>query len=185
VRIYAGERTSKGDIIIAFISEFQTPPELIRPIATTFMDWAIARKCKIILSPEGLVVDPDLKEKAELSDMVFAVASTDSARELLRGRHFQTFEEGVITGVAGMLLTEGRARDFDVITLLAEAHPNFPDAGAAALVLEAMDTLILGVDLDAKPLFEEAKRIETHLKEVQAQAIPKEPKPRAKPSMYG
>lgn len=187
VRIYAGERNSKGELLVAFVSEFQSPPELIRPISRALIDWAVDRKCKMIISPEGLVVDPDLKEKAELSDVVFAVGSTDHARELLNRKHFQTFDEGVITGVAGMLLIEGLAKDFDVITLLAEAHPDFPDAGAAALVLEAMDELVLGVDLDAKPLFEEAQRIEARLKEVQAQAAvqkPRRPTP-IKPDMYG
>lgn len=186
VRIYAGERTAKGDLVAAFISEFQLTPEMIRPVSHALMDWAEERRCKMIISPEGLIVDPDLSEKAELSDMVFAIGSTERARELLRGRHFQTFEEGVISGVAGMLLIEGRARDFDVITLLAEAHPNFPDAGAAALVLEAIDDLLLGIDLDAKPLFEEAKRIESYLKEMQVQAaVPKAERSLTKPSMYG
>jgi uncharacterized protein len=187
VRIYAGERTSRGELIVAFVSEFQSPPELIRPISRALVDWAVDRKCKMIISPEGLVVDPDLKEKAELSEVVFAIGSTDRAREILSRKHFQTFDEGVITGVAGMLLIEGLAQDFDVITLLAEAHPDFPDAGAAALVLEAMDDLILGMDFDTKPLFEEAQRIEARLKEVQAQAV-KPRKPAAtvvKPNMYG
>lgn len=187
VRIYAGERTSKGELMVAFVSEFQSPPELIRPISRALVDWAADRKCKMIISPEGLVVDPDLKEKAELSEVVFGIGSTDHAREILTRKHFQSFDEGVITGVAGMLLIEGFAKDFDVITLLAEAHPDFPDAGAAALVLEAMDDLVLGMDFDAKPLFEEAQRIESRLKEVQAQAV----KPRksvqtmVKPDMYG
>ena len=187
VRIYAGERTSKGELMVAFVSEFQSPPELIRPISRALVDWAVDRKCKMIISPEGLVVDPDLKEKAELSEVVFAIGSTDHAREMLNRKHFQTFDEGVITGVAGMLLIEGLAQDFDVITLLAEAHPDFPDAGAAALVLEAMDDLVLGMDFDTKPLFEEAQRIEARLKEVQAQAA-KPRKPAAtvvKPNMYG
>jgi len=187
VRIYAGERTSKGELMVAFVSEFQSPPELIRPISRALVDWAVDRKCKMIISPEGLVVDPDLKEKAELSEVVFAIGSTDRAREMLNRKHFQTFDEGVITGVAGMLLIEGLAQDFDVITLLAEAHPDFPDAGAAALVLEAMDDLVLGMDFDTKPLFEEAQRIEARLKDIQAQAA-KPRKPAAtvvKPNMYG
>ena len=185
VRIYAGERTIKGDLMVAFVSEFQSPPELIRPISKALIDWAIDRRCKMIISPEGLVVDPDLKEKEELSEVIFGIGSTDRARELLKRKHFQTFDEGVITGVAGMLLIEGLAKDFDVITLLAEAHPDFPDAGAAALVLEAIDDLVLGIDLDAKPLFEEAQRIEVRLKEVQVPAAAKTQKPAAKPSMYG
>lgn len=185
VRIYAGDRSNKGDMLVAFVSEFQSPPDLIRPVAKAMIDWAVERRCKMIISPEGLVVDPDLKEKEELSEVIFGIGSTDNARDLLKKKHFQTFDEGVITGVAGMLLIEGLARDFDVITLLAEAHPDFPDAGAAALVLEAIDDLILGIDLDAKPLFEEAQRIEARLREVQAQALPKTQRPSAKPSMYG
>jgi uncharacterized protein len=186
VRIYAGDRTSNGEMMVAFASEFQSPPDLIRPITKTLIDWAIERKCKMIISPEGLVVDPELKEKAELSDLVFGIGSTQHAREMLSRNHFQTFDEGVITGVAGMLLIEGLARDFDVITLLAEAHPDFPDARAAALVLEAMDDLILGMNFDAKPLYEEAKRIEERLKGVQAQAAAqRSPKPAPiKPDMY-
>lgn len=186
VRIYAGDRTKKGDLLVAFVSEFQSAPDMIRPISKVLIDWAIENRCKMILSPEGLVVDPDLKEKEELSKAIFAIGSTDHAREILRRRHFQTFDEGVITGVAGMLLIEGLAKDFDVITLLAEAHPDFPDAGAAALVLEAIDDLILGIELDAKPLYEEAQSIEARLRDLQAQAIPKTmPKQQAKPSMYG
>lgn len=186
VRIYAGQRTEGGELLVAFASEFQSPPELIRPISRTLINWAIERKCKMIISPEGLVVDPELKEKAELSDLVFGIGSTPHARDLLNRNHFQTFDEGVITGVAGMLLIEGLAKDFDVITLLAEAHPDFPDARAAALVLEAMDDLILGMDFDAKPLYEEAQRIEAKLKDVQAHAVAQRiPKPAPiKPDMY-
>ena len=186
VRIYAGDRTKKGDLLVAFVSEFQSSPDMIRPISKVLIDWAIENRCKMIISPEGLVVDPELKEKEELSKAIFAIGSTDHAREIIHRGHFQTFDEGVITGVAGMLLIEGLARDFDVITLLAEAHPDFPDAGAAALVLQAIDDLVLGIKLDAEPLFIEAQNIETRLKDIQAQAIQKVmPKSQAKPSMYG
>ena len=85
-----------------------------------------------------------------------------------------------------MLLNEGRKRDFDVLTLLAEAHPDFPDAKAAALVLEAIDRILLGIDFDAKPLFEEAQRIETQIREIQKQAVVKKDNRKAvRPAMYG
>lgn len=186
VRIYAGDKGPKGDQIVAFISEFQAPPNLIRPISRTLVDWAIEQRCRMIVSPEGLVVDPEIKDSADISDMVFGIASTPRARELLKENGISQFEEGVISGVAGVLLNEGRKRDFDVLTLLAEAHPDFPDAKAAALVLEAIDRILLGIEFDAKPLFEEAQRIEQHIKEIQKQAVVKkdERKP-VRPSMYG
>lgn len=186
VRIYAGRKGEGGDQIVAFISEFQAPPNLIRPIAYTLVDWAIEQRCKMIVSPEGLVVDPELRDSAEISDVVFGIASTQRGRELLKQHGIQSFEEGVISGVAGVLLNEGRKRDFDVLTLLAEAHPDFPDARAAALVLEAIDRIILGIEFDAKPLFEEATRIEEHIREIQKQAVvKKEDRQAPRPSMYG
>jgi uncharacterized protein len=186
VRIYAGRKEKSGDQIVAFISEFQAPPNLIRPISYTLVDWAQEQRCKMIVSPEGLVVDPELRDRAEISDVVFGISSTQRAREMLKQHGIQSFEEGVISGVAGVLLNEGRKRDFDVITLLAEAHPDFPDARAAALVLEAIDNLMLGIDFDAKPLFEEATRIEAHIREIQKQAVTKKDEKGApRPSMYG
>ena len=186
VRIYAGKKEKSGDQIVAFISEFQAPPNLIRPISNTIIDWAISQKCKMIVSPEGLVVDPELRDSAEISDVVFGIASSPRGREMLKQHGIQSFEEGVISGVAGVLLNEGRKRDFDVLTLLAEAHPDFPDAKAAALVLEAIDDLLLGIDFDAKPLFEEAQRIEEHIREIQKQtSTQKAEKGPPRPSMYG
>jgi len=186
VRIYAGKKEKGGDQIVAFISEFQAPPNLIRPISYAMVNWAQEQKCKMVVSPEGLVVDPELRDSAEISDVVFGISSTQRAREMLKQHGIQSFEEGVISGVAGVLLNEGRKRDFDVITLLAEAHPDFPDARAAALVLEAIDDLILGIDFDAKPLFEEAHRIEEHIREIQKQAATKkDEKAIPRVSMYG
>jgi len=186
VRIYAGHKEKNGDQIVAFISEFQAPPNLIRPIAYNLVDWAIQQKCRMIVSPEGLIVDPELRDSAEITDTVFGIASTARSRELLKEHGIQSFEEGVISGVAGVLLNEGRKRDFDVVTLLAEAHPDFPDAKAAALVLEAIDDILLGIDFDAKPLFEEAQRIEEHIKDIQKQTVvKKDDKGAPRPSMYG
>jgi uncharacterized protein len=186
VRIYAGEKGRRGDQIVAFISEFQPPASLIRPIAHSLVKWAMDQRCKMIVSPEGLVVDPELRDTADISDVVFGIASTPSARELLKENNIRTFEEGVISGVAGVLLNEGRKHDFNVITLLAEAHPDFPDAKAAALVLEAIDRILLGIEFDAKPLFEESQRIEDHIREIQKQAVVrKDSKEAPRPSMYG
>lgn len=186
VRIYAGRKGKGGDQIVAFISEFQAPANLIRPISYTLIDWAIEQRCRMIVSPEGLVVDPELRDSAEISDVVFGIASTQRGRELLKAHGIQSFEEGVISGIAGILLNEGRKRDYEVLTLLAEAHPDFPDAKAAALVLEVIDEILLGIEFDAKPLFEEAQRIEEHIREIQKQAIvKKDERGPPRPSMYG
>jgi uncharacterized protein len=185
VRIYAGPKVEGHDQVVVFISEFQPPPNLIKSIAATVLDWAQDARCNLLVCPEGLIVDQDVEEE-ERQVEVYGIGSTDKAMAMLRSNHVTVFEEGVITGVAGVLLNEGRKRDFDVITLLSEAHPDYPDARAAARVIETIDKLLLHTELDAKPLYEEAERIEMQLKSIHHQAdAAKKPSGGVRPSMYG
>lgn len=190
VRIYAGERVKSddggGDQVVVFISEFQPPNNLIKIIAKTILDWILEQKCRQLICPEGLVIEREGDEEGGGRDTpldVYGIASTVKGRKQLEENNINLFQEGVITGIAGVLLTEGKMRDFDVIGLLAEAHPDFPDARAAATVLEAIDKLLLHIKLDPKPLFEEAEGIETQLKNIQKQT--KVIKQVPLPHMYG
>ncbi len=201
VRIYAGERVGadkggEGEQVVVFISEFQPPQNLIKMIASTILDWIQEQKCSLLISPEGLVVDrtgeETEKDEKEISTSTsvdierieaYGVGSTGRAREVLRKNDIKIFQEGVITGVAGVLLNEGRRRDFDVISLLAEAHPNYPDARAAAKVIEAISKFFLHIKLDPKPLYQEAEAIEAQIRTIQKQA--KSPKQIPLPRMYG
>src|SRR3990170_918640 len=185
VRIYAGPKVEDRDQVVVFISEFQPPPNLIKAIAATVLDWAQDARCNLLVCPEGLIVDTDGSDEDRQVE-VYGIGSTEKAMEMLRGNRVTIFEEGVITGVAGGLLNEGRKRDFDVITLLSEAHPDYPDARAAARVIETIDKLLLHTELDAKPLYEEAERIEMQLKSIHQQTEGlKKPPVKERPSMYG
>ena len=186
VRIYSGQKKGTEDQIAVFISEFQPPPNLIKLIASTMIDWAEDQKCKLLVCPEGLIVDRKLKENETVeTESVYGVGSTEGVTGVLKKNEIAIFEEGVITGVAGVLLNEGKKREFDVITLLSEAHPDYPDARAAARVIEAIDKILLHTQLDARPLYEEAERIEMQLKAIHKQAAAKKPLMAERPSMYG
>jgi len=209
VRIYAGPRVgseASGDQIVVFISEFQPPPNVIRPIASTMMDWLEREKCRILYSPEGLVIEregqnsaqggpqaggaesegeeePEQPAPAVREIETYGIGSTGRARKLLEDNHIRLFQEGVITGMAGVLLNQGKRRDFDVVSLLAEANPQYPDARAAAKVIETLDKLILHIRLDSGPLYNEAGLIESQIRSVQKQT--KAPKATPMPHMYG
>ncbi len=212
VRIYASERvrgTDEEDVdqIVVFISEFQPPPNLIKPISSAILDWIQEQKCSMLLSPEGLVIEreedgmlpsedeePKEEEEVEEEDIeskirnleLFGVGSTPNARSLLDKHDISPFVEGVITGVAGVLLNEGKRRDFDVISLLAEAHSNYPDARAAAKIIEVLDRLVLNIHIDSKPLYKEAEAIEMQIKSMRSQAkASKVLKAPPSPRMYG
>jgi len=181
VRIYAGrppaDRAGRGaDKLVAFVSEFHPAPAIIHPLATTILDWVIEQRCSLLVSPEGLVVEagptnPRSSRPPRLGDMkVYGVASTKKARELYIEPNVLPFAEGVITGIAGVLLNEGRRRGFDVLTFLAEAQSDYPDARAAAKVIETINRILLRTPLDPVPLYAEAERIEKQLLSIQRRA---------------
>lgn len=166
VRIYGG---GDGDRKVAlFLSEFQPANPMIKDIGTAVLDWAEAQDCALLVCPEGLVVE---QEEVEDPVRVYGVGSTVAADDLLREHGVDIFEEGVITGVAGVLLTEGRKRGFDVVSVLAEAHPDYPDARAAARVIETVDRAFLHLGLDTQPLYDEAGRIEDQLRAIHRRAL--------------
>ncbi len=188
VRIYAGRPPADrggriADRIVAFVSEFHPPPNLVHPLSTAILDWVQEQRCALVVSPEGLVVErpsrpaprhPGKGQNPRLSDVkIYGVASTRKARELYIEPNMSLFTEGVVTGIAGVLLNEGRRRGFDVLTFLAEAQADYPDARAAAKVIEAINSILLRTPLDPVPLYHEAERIEQQLLQIQRRAAEK------------
>ena len=184
VRIYAGSlrggRTAHlADRIVAFVSEFHPAPNVIHPLATTILDWAQEQRCSLLVSPEGLSVERSATDRkgakgGRFQDVkVYGIASTSKARDLYIEPNLAPFTEGVITGIAGVLLNEGRRRGFDVLTFLAEAQSDYPDARAAAKVIETINRILLRTPLDPVPLYHEAERIEQQLLSIQRHAAEK------------
>lgn len=183
VRIYSGTPSARRggqtpEKIVAFISEFQPPPSIVNALAHTILNWVQDQRCSLLVSPEGLVIergdDAPPTPVGGLSNVrVYGVASTKRARELYIEPNVIPFQEGVITGVAGVLLNEGRRRGFDVLTFLAEAHPDIPDARAAAKIIETIDHILLRTTIDPVPLYHEAERIEQQLLSIQRSATDK------------
>ena len=183
VRIYAGTQIN-GDKIAVFVSEFKPKPNLINSIANVIMEWVTRKQCKLLLSPEGMVVEGKSADEEENVE-AYAIGSTERARQLLMSKDIPQFKNGIIAGVSGVLLNFGKQNNFDVISILSEAHPNYPDARAAAAAINVM-AAIMGVEINVTPLYEESKRIEKQLQKFHKQAKPMVSASQApQPSMYG
>jgi uncharacterized protein len=167
-RIYANNEHK----IALFLSEFTPSPILHRPIAKKLLEWAREQQCKRFICLEGLPSESGDKPGGEGSREidVFGVGSTDEARRELKKADIKNLETGIIYGVSGVLLNEGRWENFDVITLLAEAYVDAPDALAATRILEALDRLMPNIKIETKPLLEQSKKFEEHLKGLRRQA---------------
>jgi len=165
VRVY---HAAKEKLSI-FICEVPLAPKTHRPLGRTLLEWARARGARRILCLEGL---PLPEEQAEAEIDVWAVGSTDEARRDIEASGLRFLETGMVAGVAGVVLNEGRWAGHNVIALLGEARPNLPDAAAAARLVEAADKLLPHVEIDLSPLLNQAKELEAHLQTFRGQAKP-------------
>ena len=184
VRIYGGTLGS-GEKIAVFVSEFKPKPNLINSLSNSILDWVQKKKCKLLISPEGMVVEGKSSEGDGAVD-AYAIGSTENARKTLQLKNIPQFKNGIIAGVSGVLLNKGKHENFDVISILSEAHPNYPDARAAASAINVIATVV-GVDINVGPLYDEAERIEKQLQKFHKQAKPMTSgaAPIPQPSMYG
>ena len=91
---------------------------------------------------------------------------------------------GVIRGINGVLLSEARRRAIDVLSIMVEADPRFPDARAAAALVKKLNAILPTTHLDDQPLLEEAQMLEEQLKSLLSQAAPNEA-PSPSSMLYG
>jgi len=184
VRIYAGILET-GEKIVVFVSEFKPKSHLINSISNTVMKWVQEKNCNLLISPEGIVVESKENNSSDDENIVdtFAIGSTEKARAMLNEENIPQFKDGIIVGVSGVLLNIGKQADFDVISILTEAHPDIPDAGSAISALNIISKII-DVEINIKPLNNEAERIEKQLQKIHKQAKPMESNRVSQPSIY-
>ena len=86
-----------------------------------------------------------------------------AAAPLLERYSFQA-ANGVVTGLAGGIMLGALGRVMPVLCLVAQAHKDYPDARAAAKVIETVNPLVPLLVLDTKPLREKARQIEAEVR---------------------
>jgi uncharacterized protein len=184
VRIYAGKRACGPDgscnQIVIIISEFMPAVDIIKPLGDAILAWAKKKKCSFIINLEGTHALDSKHLKTH------GVATTQKMKNLLKKYNIQETQEGMITGITGVLLYEGARLKRDVLCLLAEAHSSYPDSRAAALLVETLDKMLPGIKLDTEPLYKQADDIEQKIRAFIKQAQPTAPSAVQLPTqMYG
>jgi len=125
-------------------------------MADTISKLASDLSAKEIISLEGV----GSGEESEGS-RVFYYASDEKNAKLFEKAGIAPLKEGIILGVTGAVLL--RVEKTPVSCLFAETHSNLPDSKASAKIIEALDKY-LSMDLDYKPLLEQAAKFEEKLK---------------------
>ena len=157
-RIYKSKKYN----VVVLLSEFIIPLNVVYPLSSAILDWAISKKVGRIISLGGIVIHGE-------QDEVYGIASTPELVKELNGHGIKTIKEGATTGVNGVLLADCASRDFPAISLLAEAKENYMDPKGAALVIEALKR-IMKLDIDTTDLVKESAVLEKRMTDVMDKA---------------
>ena len=141
-------------ILHAIIAESHYEWEMADTIARIASDL----QAKEIISLEGVGSGEDSE-----GGRVFYHSSNEKSVKAFEKAGIGALKEGIIIGVTGAVLL--RIEKTPVSCLFAETHSNLPDSKAAAKLIEALDKY-LGMDLDYKPLLEQAQKFEEKLKTI-------------------
>ncbi|MBI0583108.1 MAG: proteasome assembly chaperone family protein [Methanomassiliicoccus sp.] len=163
VRIYAGERTC-GDggeqcrQIVTAAGEFMPRPEMVMPLADALLDFCKEKGIRTVVTLEGIGWQSAEEPK------IMGVGGTERGRELLGKYGIEKMTDGMVGGIAGVLLYGGELRDIDVICLLGPARADLPDARGSAKLLEVVARMLPELRIDPEPLYKEAEEIEKQIK---------------------
>ena len=143
-----------GNVVVV-LSEIAIPPNAVYTLTRALADWFNSINAKLVISVTGLPVQNRIDiEKPE----VFAVGNSDVAMKKLKDKQVELLEEGFIAGAYAIMLNECKKRDLNAISLLAQCFPVYPDPGAAASAIEALDKFI-PLDVDVSELMEREEEI--------------------------
>ncbi|HEV2317498.1 MAG TPA: PAC2 family protein [Thermoplasmata archaeon] len=168
VRIYASKIVCgpdrRCDQLVVALSDIQPSAEVLNKLSRTLLDWAETKGVQLVIAVEGQPVE----DEARTGDARVVAMTNRAAADLLEKYHFER-ANGVVTGFSGGLMLSAIGRPLPVVCLVAQAHKDFPDARAAAKVIESINPLVPMLVLDTKPLREKARQIESEVRKSLAQ----------------
>lgn len=170
VRLYEKEH------LVAVISDVPIHPAICYEVANGIMDWLTQFNVREIVTIAGIITNEPEKR-------VFGVATSSGVLQRIEEQTI-ILPMGSISGVAASLLTECKTRGIPGIGLLGETV-NTPDPRSSAATIEVLNQ-IYGLNLDVKPLLEQAVEIEEAMSQIAEQVQKTETAPRREQlPMYG
>jgi len=169
-------RFYEKDNLAVIVADIPIHPMICYEVANGLMDWLEPHKVREVITIAGIITNESEKR-------VFGVATTEDALPRIQD-HTIILPIGSISGIASSILTECKIRNIQAYGLLGETI-NAPDPRSSAATIEVLNK-IYNLDLDIKPLLEQAEEIESTMHKLaeQVQTAEQMPKKEQLP-MYG
>jgi len=162
VRIYGGDRVCGGDRgvdcdgLIVITSEFLPKLEHHHSLAVSLLDWLDENCVATVICLDGI-------SQFDADNKILGIASTAAARDVMTKYSIEGFDDGLVRGLSGIMLSEGAMRGMDVLTILGTARADMPDPRGAARLMEPLTKMIPELKIDTEPLYKEAEEIEKRI----------------------
>ncbi len=153
VRMYADHKNK----LIVLYSDFVIPANSVYEVTNEVFSFVKKHGISEIISLAGMTSTFVQEEK-----QVFAIISGDKVKNKLKKLGIKFVQEGVTTGVSGMLLARCAMENVPAFSLLVESAAGYPDPGASAVLLHKLGEY-LKISIETKSLEEEAKNIQERI----------------------
>ena len=169
-------RFYEKDKLAVIVADIPVHPMICYEVANGLMDWLEPHKVREVITIAGIITN-------EAEKRVFGVATSEEALPRIQD-HTIILPIGSISGIASSILTECKLRNIQAYGLLGETI-NAPDPRSSAATIEVLNKMY-DLDLDVKPLLEQAEEIESTMHKLaeQVQTAEQMPKKEQLP-MYG
>jgi uncharacterized protein len=141
-------RLYRRNSVVSVVSEIPVDFNFITPITRSLVDWVKSKHVELLITTSGIAVPNRLEIDVP---EVYGVASSPDVRKIMDSAGVKALDEGFVAGLHAALMKESLEKRVPCLILLAQSHLKFPDPGAAASLIDALNRLV-GLDVDTKEL---------------------------------
>lgn len=152
VRIYGNAK------LVVIQGECKLTPELISDLSSLIFGFAERHSSALIITAEGL--PQESYDKTKDAGMLKFISTNGSVHTALSKSGHTPITDGVISGLSGVLLSEGVWSRSDVVCLVASTSSLYPDVNATIDIIKSLAQL-LSIQIDTVPLEKKAQKIDT------------------------
>ncbi|MCX8169842.1 MAG: proteasome assembly chaperone family protein [Candidatus Methanomethyliaceae archaeon] len=148
--------------MLAIFSEIALTPESIHPLAKSIVNWSKEKKTSMLVSLGGVGVPNRLDIEIP---KVYGASNMEYIRDNLKKMEILIMEEGFLVGPYALIAKYSLQERIPNLVLLAESYPNYPDPGAAASVITALNKFVT-LNVDVKSLMDRSEEIRLSAREL-------------------
>lgn len=156
VRVYQKDR------YVAVMAEIALPVLAYPPLTKALTRWLYDRRAELVFSLSGVGVPNRIEiEKPQ----VYGASTSPAVRDFLKNYSIPLFEEGFLVGPYALVAKYSQSMGLQNALLLAQAFPQYPDPGAAAVVIGVLNK-IYGLNVNTRALEERSEEIRIKAREL-------------------